>query len=391
MAVELNQLMEHVKQMDITLLAGEKSMTQPVSWVHMVETKEATDFLEGGEIAFSTGIGLCNGLTILELVTDIWKNKATGVVINIGPFIESVPKEVIDFCKEHEFPLFLVPWKIHIAEIMRIFCYEITKSDQVHLETAAAFKNAIFFPKQAELYVIPLTQKGFQMNWAYYVCALKVKNSDEKFVSTNRLEQLVHGLDRSIRHHQNINYAIFHYENQILLVLGDYNESSYKQLMDDIIAYLNQCLSKEETFYFGIGKCTKSIRCLNKSYKQALSIQSLQESHQIPKDMISYSNMGIYKLLMGIEDKDILEEYYEKTIAPLDEYDKKHGSDLTAVLKSYLAHDGSVKETAEELFVHRNTINYKLGKISEILDTNLSRLDTRLQLSLGLMLSEFIA
>ena len=103
-----------------------------------------------------------------------------------------------------------------------------------------------------------------------------------------------------------------------------------------------------------------------------------------------YSDMGIYKLLMGIEDKDIIEEYYDKTIRPLLDYDRKNNSDLTVVLRSYLDHNGSVRETADELYVHRNTINYKLNKISEILGMDLSQLDSRLQLRVGFMLQDML-
>ena len=42
------------------------------------------------------------------------------------------------------------------------------------------------------------------------------------------------------------------------------------------------------------------------------------------------------------------------------------------------ASENSVKETAEAMFVHRNTINYKINKIEEMLNCDLSELDTRL-------------
>ena len=106
--------------------------------------------------------------------------------------------------------------------------------------------------------------------------------------------------------------------------------------------------------------------------------------------MLSYANMGIYKLLMSIEEREILEEYYEKTIQPLIEFDNQNDSDLATVLQIYLKHNGSVKETADELYVHRNTVNYKLNRISEILNLNLSSLDTRLQLTLGFMMKDML-
>lgn len=115
----------------------------------------------------------------------------------------------------------------------------------------------------------------------------------------------------------------------------------------------------------------------------------LPEGH-LQKSLIFYSDMGIYKLLMTIEDSEIKQEYYEKTVASIIEYDRIHDTDLVPLLRSYLTHDGSIKEAADELFVHRNTINYKLNKIEELLGVDLSSLDTRLQMQVGFMLADMM-
>lgn len=390
MAVELSRLMKKVSHMDITLLAGEQGLSNMVSWVHMIETKEASSFLEGGEIAFTTGIGLNNGLSILDLVENIWENNASGIVLNIGPFLERIPQEIIDFGNSHDFPIFSVPWKIHIAEIMRIFSSMITKSEQANLEIAAAFKNAIFFPKQEELFVVPLSQHGFHINWNYYTCVIRIIDSAQNTISQKRLENICLDVDNHLQHRKYKKFAIFYNENQLIAITGNYSEDMMNSFTNDMHEYLSRYLQKNEQFFISIGKCTKSIRCLYKSYHQALSIQNFMENKKDSSNMLAYSNMGIYKLLMGVEDNEILEEYYEKTIQPLIEYDQKNNSDLANVLWTYLRNDGSVKETADELFVHRNTINYKLNRVAEILDMNLSSLDTRLQLTLGFMLQDML-
>ena len=390
MAVELRQLMGKVTHMDITLIAGEKGLSNMVSWVHMIETAEASTFLEGGEIAFTTGIGLNNALSILDLVKHIWTNGASGAVLNTGPFLENIPQEVIDFGNAHDFPIFSVPWKIHIAEIMRIFSFMITKSEQTSLEIAAAFKNAIFFPKQEELFVVPLSQHGFHTNWNYYACIIRIVNAAMNSLPQKQLENIGIDIDNHLQHHKHKKFAIFYNENQLIAITGNYSDEMMNSFTDDLKEYLSQYLPKNEHFFISIGKCTKSIRCLYKSYNQALSIQNLMKNRKNSSTILAYSNMGIYKLLMGIEDKDILEEYFEKTLEPLIEYDLKNNSDLSSVLWAYLRHDGSVKDTADELYVHRNTINYKLNRAAEILNMNLSSLDTRLQLTLSFMLQDML-
>ncbi len=387
MAVELQRLIEKVEHMDVTLIAGEGGLHNLVSWVHMVETTEASDFLQGGEIAFTTGLGLSNRVSLLTLTEFIYQKKAAGIIVNTGPFLESIPQEVIDFCNEKDFPLFVIPWKIHLAEVMRIFCFSITKDDQRTLETAAAFKNAIFFPKQEELYVVPLSQQGFHVNWKYSVCVIRLHNSISSI--SNRLEQLMVSIS-TFAQHKYQNSAVFSHDAEILVVTAANSDEQLHNFINEIKSHTLSSLASGETITMGCGKLTKSVRCVCKSYHQALSIQKLQENSKIDPSLVFYSDMGIYKLLIGIEDKEIMIEYYDKTIRPLLDYDKKNDSDLAVVLRCYLNHNGSVKGTADELYVHRNTINYKLNKISEILDMDLSQLDIRLQLSVGFMLQDML-
>lgn len=387
MAVELHRLVEKVSNMDVNLIAGKGGLNNLVTWVHMVETAEASNFLDGGEIAFTTGLGLGNQIDLLDLIKLMQEKEVSGLMVNTGPFIEKIPQNAIDYCNEHDFPLFVIPWKIHLAEVMRIFCFAITKDEQRILETAAAFKNAIFFPNQEELYLVPLSQRGFYTEWKYSVCMMSLSSDTTDF--EGRLEKFANSLDTYAQHKYK-NFAIFSNHLELLIVMGNYTEEQTRDFVWDIYSHATQIISKGESLTAGCGKLTQSIRCLWKSYNQARSIQRLQNNSKQDNPVIFYSDMGIYKLLMGIEDREIIEEYYEKTILPLIEYDNKNDSDLAIVLRSYLRHNGSVKETSDELFVHRNTINYKLSKISEILGLDLSLLNSRLILSLGFMLEDMI-
>lgn len=387
MAIELQRLIKKAAHMDVTLIAGEGGIHNLVSWVHMTETPEASDFLEGGEIAFTTGIGLGNETDLNKLIKLMYEKKAAGVIINIGPFIEKIPQDTIDYCNQKNFPLFVIPWKIHLAEVIRIFCFAITKDEQRNLEIVSSFKNAIFFPKQEELYVILLSQHGFRVNWKYSVCVIKLSHNTAEM--SVRIEQLVTSLN-TYAHHNYQHFAIFSHETEVLIVTGNYTEKQNRNFILDLHSHALHSLARGEQISIGCGKLTHSIHCLWKSYRQAKSIQKLQKNGKLDHSLIFYSDMGIYKLLMGIEDKEIIEEYYIKTIRPLLDYDEKNNSDLTVVLRTYLKHNGSVKETADELYVHRNTINYKLARISQILTMDLSKLDTRLQLNVGFMLEDML-
>ena len=138
MSVTIGLLYESVKNHDIKLIAGEKGLSKAVKWVHMVENIEIATFLEGGEVTFLTGIGLSNEFELINLIEGIIKSKASGIVINIGPYIKKIDKKCIDYCNETNTPLFVVSWHVHMAEIMRVFCIKITENEKNSLEISTS-------------------------------------------------------------------------------------------------------------------------------------------------------------------------------------------------------------------------------------------------------------
>ncbi len=387
MAVELKRLIDKVKDMDIKLVAGAGGESDPVTWCHMVENEIAADFLSGGELVFVTGIGLEDKKSLGRLISKLYEKKTAGVIINIGPYIDEVPKDVIDYCNEKNYPVYAVPWKIHLAEIMRIISYSITEEEHKEMEVTAAFKNAIYFPLEEELYLVPLSENDYQASWSYCACLIKLLS--EKEITHSRMRSFRNTLDMIIKHYSK-KIELFDYESQLVMVFANLNETEVLEVVDEINQRMKVLLLPAERITLGVGKVTKSIRCLYKSFKHAKAIQKLQKTGMIPEDKYYYGQLGIYRLLIGIDDQEIVEDYYSRVLKPLIDYDEQNQSDLKDVLKSYLDHDGSVNRTAEELFVHRNTINYKLNKIKDILNIDLSSLETRMELMLALALKEIM-
>ncbi|MEE3420876.1 MAG: PucR family transcriptional regulator ligand-binding domain-containing protein [Lachnospiraceae bacterium] len=392
MAVELKALIKKVSNMDLTLLAGENGLDNMVSWVHMIETAEASSFLEGGEIAFTTGIGLSGSLTLLDLVRHIYDHGAAGIVFNVGPFLENIPSSVVDFGNSHDFPIFSIPWRIHLAEIMRIFTYEITRSEQAEYEAATAFRNAILFPAQEDLYTVPLATHGYEAEWNYYCGIICITDKKKNAVNGDELNKIGMRLENHLQHNHYKTFSIFcdTKREYLLAVTANYSEEEMEHFTEKIRTYLATYLPAGNGYTISIGRSAKSIRCLRRSCRQAESMQAFMKKSARAPHVLLYEKLGIYKLLLGVDDADILADFYEKTLKPLSDYDDQNGTDLTELLWTYLQHNGSVKETSEELFVHRNTVNYKLDRAEQVLAMDLSTLNTRVQLTLAFMIRDMM-
>ncbi|MGN1023644.1 MAG: PucR family transcriptional regulator [Lachnospiraceae bacterium] len=389
MSVTLRKLIGKVAHLDVVLIAGKNGLDRPVTWIHMVENFDASTFLEGDDLVITTGISLHAKSDLLPLVQAMEQHGAAGVILNTGPYLDQAPQEVLDFCNAKDLPFFTVPWEIRISDILRIICYELTKDDQRAFQQSAAFKNAIFFPEQTQLYLVPLSEYGYATESPFTVAVAKIRGPERPEVIAENLDRVILRLTYSLNHKFQ-GFSIFSYNDELLAVLADYDPDALRSFISLFSSMLPKLLDPGESFVLGVGKTTRSARCLYKSYRQAVCVCRLQETAGSRVKSVYYADMGLYKLLMNIEDQDVLQDYYDHTIAPLADYDAKHGTNLVPVLDSYLTHNCSLRDTAEELFIHRNTVTYRLNKIHELTHLDLTSERARLELSMGLLLKKML-
>ena len=388
MSITLREIVKQVEHLEMKLVAGEEGLDREVLWTHMVDSDTISAFLQGQELTFTTGIGISEKLPLLKLVQEVYRNGASGIVINIGPYVDKIGQDVLNFANEKAFPVFEVPWKIHMAEIMRIICFAITKEQQSRIEVTAALNNAFLCPAQEELYVFPLMRKGYLADSVYTAVTIRVE-AQKNTVAGERMEQLHSQLGSHLR----CNYKRIlccAQEKQLVLVLCDYTGQERKHVLTYIFQHFCNELKKEETAVFCVGNQAEELRQLHKSYETANQMAEVSALGRIPGEevygrhkMIVYKNAGIFRILFALKDEEVMQEYVRDTVQPLLEYDALHHTNLAGVLQCYLRHDGSLQDTANELIVHRNTVNYKINKASEILEMDLTRLENRLEVMLG--------
>lgn len=388
MAITLRRLLNDVKDENLTILSGENNLDQAVQWIHMVESMEIATFLEGQEIAFITGAALPSEEYLLEMVDSIIENQATAIVMNIGPYIKEIPKQIIEYCEKKDFPLISAPWEVHMAHIMQIFCKKITEEDKANMELSSAVKNAIFFPKQEELYIPSLERYQFSLEWSYCVAIIEIVKGVMP-IEEQRRHKITKYIENQLSHY-NQKVIVFELEEKILLVFRQTSEKEVEKNLEKVMKNYQCMLRKEENSYTGIGQCTKNMKCISKSYNQANGVLKLQKSRNQGQIIQCYSKLGLYKLLLAMDDKELEKEYYMETLGLLIKHDESSDSNYCQVLECYLKHSGSVKDTAEELYVHRNTINSKINKIEELTGMDLSELDTRVRFKIAFLIQEIL-
>lgn len=128
---------------------------------------------------------------------------------------------------------------------------------------------------------------------------------------------------------------------------------------------------------------------LYKSYEDAKKSITLGRLFN-KKAIIHFDDLGIYRLLYYENLKPELIRFYNETIKPLVDYDKKKDTELVKTLESYFDNGGNLKRISQELFTHYNTILYRIQRIEEITDLSLQNPQDRLNLEIALKIMGII-
>lgn len=124
---------------------------------------------------------------------------------------------------------------------------------------------------------------------------------------------------------------------------------------------------------------------LNLYYEQAyVALQyCLQENN---RRIVPYHSIAIRDFCNRLAGKLPLQMIFHDAVRILYEYDAANGTELTRSLQQYLANEQNTTRTANHLFIHRNTLLYRLDTIKELTKLDLDDPDTRFRLFLSFYL-----
>ncbi|MBM7571120.1 PucR family transcriptional regulator [Aquibacillus albus] len=166
------------------------------------------------------------------------------------------------------------------------------------------------------------------------------------------------------------------------------------QINSPVIPALEQIQSKirrqfNTSISFGLSNISTNLLHVKNAYKEAKD--SLQAGLLSGKENFiqSYRTKGIMELLRIIPVED-LKDFYQHALNQLASLEFKEDKALLQTLFVYLESHCQISETAKRLYVHRNTVVYRLEKCEELLGRKLHDPETTLQLRIALQIKTIL-
>ncbi|MCH5138108.1 PucR family transcriptional regulator [Clostridiaceae bacterium UIB06] len=149
------------------------------------------------------------------------------------------------------------------------------------------------------------------------------------------------------------------------LLINTFEEAEPKDIDKTILRRLEWWGFTKKEYVIGVSSLHEDLGSLNNSILE--SLYAFKYSTVYKKDISSFHEIGINKIILPILDNPWVLKYYSKMIEPLIVYDNHNETELLKTAIKYVENNGDIKVTAEELFQHNNTVRYRIDKINKLL------------------------
>ncbi len=144
-----------ISELNLRLLAGHKSTSNPVRWVHITEVPDPTKWLKGGELLLTTGYSFVGDeAQQVAQIKRLIDHNISGLGFGTGFSFDKVPPALVGVAEEYGFPLFEVPYHVPFIAITEAVASKIVNEQYSLLQRSLAVHE--------KLTKIVLEEKGLE-------------------------------------------------------------------------------------------------------------------------------------------------------------------------------------------------------------------------------------
>ncbi|HUZ76882.1 MAG TPA: helix-turn-helix domain-containing protein [Chloroflexota bacterium] len=134
----------------------------------------------------------------------------------------------------------------------------------------------------------------------------------------------------------------------------------------------------------GGGRLCRTVADYKESFTEARRSLDIMRRCGRQKQVVFFQTLGVYRLLSLIEDRGELNKLAEQALGPVLQYDRVHGTQWVRTLGNYLESGRNLDSTARSMFIHVNTLKYRLKRIQDIAGLDLNSAEERFNLHLAI-------
>lgn len=378
------------------IIAGNKGLHKIIRWSYKAESIHLAKWVHGGELLIVSKMVIHEkDFNLYNFLKEAISLNISGALLLIGPnYIEQIPQSVIDLSNQKHFPLFLIPWDTPLVDIFEELGHAIASINLINDKHKDLLFSIIFNTNLSLDYLKCQSQEvnfSFDGYLQFFEINFLLPQSENAIILNDVDKDTICQFIHTLFENEHIPILSSSYTKNIIALINVNNTSldTLNTLFPQILNYIKENYPNY-IVNIGIGTRQKSLEKYKLSYEQASKCINLAIKQKQKNMIYYYEQLGLYQLFYDINNKTLLENFVHNILYSLMAYDKKYNTNLIQTLEVYLNKNCNLNQTAETLFIHRNTIKYRLQRIEEITNTSLNDAFTRLNFFNAILIKKFL-
>ena len=374
-----DMLLVSKQRYQMQLVAGHEGWSNSISWLLMIEDVTIIHNFSGKELAVTTGLGFQTEESLLSLLNLLQEHNASGLVINTGYYIMDLPESVLKYCDETGFPLLTVPWDVYLADMIKDLSIRVFLQSSTDEQISQALIRAIEHPDETSSYLNDLLPH-FDTDGTFQVILIAADGIDSMdTVERRRIAYRMQLYLTNLTHNGNF----FYYDSSFVVVMNAVDDDQARHIVD---SFHQRMLLKMPGFSFRIGISDQivDISRLQTAYLRAKAAARMAKDQG--RTLQYFSRMGMYQILYMVPDRALLRDFCTSRLAPLIRHDSEHHTNYVETLELFFETGGSIQAMSSQMYVHRNTIQYRMNNIKQLLDNSLESTEDRMLYMIACMI-----
>lgn len=361
--VKLSELLSNKGLSRIKFLTSSNGPDTLVKEITVMEVPEVSRWLKGNELVITSLYAVKDSVdSQVSLIKELKGVNCSGLLVKLGPYVEKLDNRVVKMAEELGIPILTIPKDMTYVDIIGLGIRIIHREEEDIFCIENVLKKILRKQNVEELEINELERLFEVSNLEELYFLIILSTTDQCW---NKIA------------HQVITYKIRHSKYYVNAIISRDKEEliNNKKVLENMILEIKNC-------QFLIGKTRKNLFEFKKEYE--LLCKTLDDYELIKSEKVIYHKKDIEEYINEYKFyKTKGKKYYHDYLVDLDIED-------ILTLSAYINNNLNIIETSEELFLHKNTIRYRLSNIEERTKLNLSNFQDLIKLHYALKYLEFI-
>lgn len=380
----------------LTLRAGQTGLDNPVRWPYVAENSGIAEWVLGGELVFVTGINHPRDeANLLQLLEEACQRQVAGLVVLTGPtYIQAIPPRVLEAAAAAGMPLIEQPYSLKMVLVTQAIGSALIQSEQLGRSRHDVLERLLAGDYQSlDILLHRAAQLGMPLTGHWQVVQLQLEGSEALFAQGDAAQVEAHltgqhdAIGRRLRQ-WSPTVPILGRAGQWTLLLPAPDAVAALANRNQLAQWLSPLNLRLAPLKLFIGLSAAAHPAARLAQAQDEARQALAAARRFRErvGLCVYDELGVLKLLSGVRDRALLDQFLKERLGPLLRHDLQHGPSLMPTLEAWFHENGNLMAAAQRLAVHRNTLTHRIQRIEALCGLTLDNAYDRLDIGIALMI-----